>query len=232
MRTDGSEKYIARVEKSIFDAHAEAFTRKYGDDVTDEKLKAANEIQWPGLRPWTDYLHEIFQKFGISLAGVSLLDVGVGLGKANIELYSQCKSLMLTDISKKMLKSARAHYPHAGFTTCSAKELQGIAHSSFDVYTSFRTYQSSLFDITRSLRSDRRVLNANGIFIISVPIMFVKNNGTVRVGLLRQGDEDPSPEYAMEVAKSIESTAIRLQFKNVSCITGESPFKHYIVGHK
>lgn len=232
VRTDGSKKYIAKAEKTIFEARADAFTRKYGNDVADEKLKPLEEILLPDLRPWTDYLYDIFRRLNINLSGVSLLDVGIGLGKANVELYRQCKSLMLTDISKKMLRSTRSLYPHASFATCSAEDLQGIAHSSFDVYTSFRTYQSSLFDITRALRSARRVLNANGIFIISVPIMFVKNDGSVRAGLLRQGDEDPSPEYAIEMAKGIASTAIRLQFKNVRCVIGESPFEHYIIGHK
>lgn len=232
VRTDGSKEYIKKTERKIFRARAEAFGMKYGDGAADEKLIAPDKIQLKNLRPWTDYLNEIFQQYSINLSGLSLLDVGIGPGTANVDLYSQCKSLMLTDISEKTLKSARSIYPKAASIVCSAENLEGIAYAAFDVYASFRTYQSSLFDITRALREARRVLNGNGFFIISVPIMFVKEDGSVRHGLLRHGDKDPSDEYACEVVNRIASTAKRLQFKNVTCSTDISPFEHYIIGYK
>lgn len=130
------------------------------------------------------------------------------------------------------LKIAKDSLSHAETIVANAEDLS-IIDKKYNLYLSFRTYQSTLFDYRAALHEAYRILNRRGIFIISIPIMFPKEDGSIAKGLLRPGNKEIKPDmcYANEVASSIASTAQCLQFNNVS-IDDRSPFELFIIGER
>lgn len=216
------------IHKKIFLARAHAFTVKYAEAREDEKLLDPQELKIPDLRHWSDYLNDIIDEYSLEINALHVMDVGAGNGQANIEIYRSINSLKLVDISEKALSIAKKSIPQAVIIVASAEELTVIPDDSINVYFSFRTFQSTLFDVKAALHEAYRVLARNGVLIISIPTMFPMKDGTVSRGLLRQGERKPSEKYAHEVAKGIADTAKILAFKDVR-VDDRSPFELYVL---
>jgi len=222
-----------QIKEKVFHARSHAYTIKYSQPIEDEKLIPPHKLQVEELRSWTDYLNDILVENSISLFISRVLDVGAGHGQANKDLYSNLNNLVLVDISSKALEFAKKDLPMATIFEDSAEALSHIQNETIDIYFSFRTYQSTLFDIRASLHEAYRVLNRRGIFIISIPILFPKKDGTVAKGLLRPGvsSDETNMEYASNVASAIIERAECLQFQNVR-FDHRSPYEFFIIGEK
>lgn len=221
------------IEQCVFNARAHAFTVKYSEPVEDEKLQKPEEIKFPDLKKWSFYFKSMLLENLISIDHSKILDVGAGHSQANIDLYRNIEILNLVDISEKALAHAKASLPQANIYIENAENIASIKKDSIDIYLSFRTYQSTLFDTRAALHEAYRVLVHKGIFIISIPVMFPKSDGTVAQGLLKPGkdEEQPSMEYANFITESIASKARTLNFRNVR-IDRRSPFEFYIIGER
>jgi SAM-dependent methyltransferase len=219
------------VRDAVFRARAHAFTMKYSQPREDEKMIPPSDLKVAGLAAWTSYVSEILTGLSINVDRDRLIDVGAGHAQANVELYRDAKNLTLVDISADALALAKHSLPLARTFNASAEDLTGIGNDSVDVYFSFRTYQSTLFDIRSALHEAYRILSRKGWLVLSIPIMYLKKDGTVAKGLLRSGSEEPSIEYASQVAQRIADAASCLQFQSVR-VDERSPFELFIVGER
>ncbi len=220
-----------RIRDSAFRARAHAFTVKYSQPKEDEKLVAPGRLKVEGLAPWTTYLSEILEEMSIDIGSDRLIDVGAGHAQANVDLYRGARFVTLVDISVDALTFARESLPHAKTVHANAEDLSGIRNDSVDVYFSFRTYQSTLFDVRFALHEAYRILSRKGRLILSIPIMYPKEDGTVAQGLLRPGTKETSMDYAIQVAQRIAETAASLQFQ-LARVDDRSPFELFIVGQR
>jgi uncharacterized protein len=217
------------IREKVFYARSHAFTVKYSEPKEDEKLIIPKDINIQNLQHWTHYLFEILKENSILLDDLQVLDVGAGNGHANVDLYKSIRNLRLVDVSAKSLAFAKEKIPCADIIEASAEDLNQIMNDSIDIYFSFRTYQSTLFDIRAALHEAYRVLTRKGVLIISIPIMFPKKDGSIAKGLLRPGGKEPDMEYALKVAHGVADMATCLQFKNVR-VDDRSPFELFIIG--
>lgn len=156
-------------------ARAKAFTVKYADPGQDEKLVDISQINIEGLKEWDEYFKELAKDLKIDdFNSIDVLNVGIGNGHADHKLLKNCVSSIGVDISTKALEYARAKLPNMSLYECAAEDMNIILNSTIDLYLSFRTYQSSLFDRRASLHEAYRVLRNGGIAIVSIPIMYLK----------------------------------------------------------
>lgn len=166
---------------ALADARGWAFERKYGDRTQDDDERFTEEISL-----WVDEIKGLLKdvmKVG-DLGTKVALNVGIGNGSEGKGLYDCFKRFIGVDISERALEQAEQHYPflqaenqssfleeeerHAAICT-SAERLLKIGNRSIDVYLSFRTYQSTLFDKSRALYAAYKVLKPGGVVLISVP---------------------------------------------------------------
>lgn len=221
-----------KIDNFIDLARETAYTLKYSSPREDEKLTPIDRIKLPNISPWEKYFINILRENEIiDYYNYRLLDVGIGNGYTTENLYRNCTKLIGIDISRKALEFAKKKFPHARLIQNQAEDLCDIPNSSIDLFFAFRVFQSSLFDKRVALCEAYRVLTSGGLIIISIPIMFLKNDGKVLSGLIPPNQNEPSMEYALSVAESIKNLMDTLNFQNLS-ISKDSPFELYVVGRR
>jgi len=218
-------------------ARETAFTTKYAAPKEDEKLEDVTNFNVEGISDWQIYLHHYLSTLGISeVSNIEVLDVGIGNAYASQIFLTKCASLTGIDISQSALTYAKDKLPNARLEIGSAENLENVKSFSIDLYVSFRTYQSTLFDVKESLHEAYRVLAIGGAIIISIPIMYLKKDDTGKIqnvlkGLIPQGASVPSFDYAMQVSERI---TVYMKILGFSCteIYYDSPFEIYIGARK
>ena len=98
---------------------------------------------------------------------------------------------------------------------CSAEDLSNIKTSSVDLYLPFRTFQSTLVDRRAAVHEAYRVLRKGGVAIISIPILYLKENGEALQGLIPPDSYKPKIEYAKEIVKRIKEYMEIINFYKV-----------------
>jgi len=226
-----------KVSELVEAARETAFTSKYAAPKEDEKLEKISGIKLEGIAEWQTYLQTFLSKIGISeVKNIEVLDVGIGNAYASQVFLSRCANLTGVDVSQEALNYAKDKLYDANLQIGSAEDLTNIKPFTVDLYISLRTYQSTLFDIKESLHEAYRVLAKGGGIVISIPIMYLKKDDAGNIlnvlkGLMPQGSNEPSFDYAMEISKKIESYLNILGFRDVE-ISAESPFEIYIGARK
>jgi len=129
---------------------------------------------------WDEEILSIFDDLAINLSLCRVLDVGCGNGLELPTLFSGAKDLIVADISKEMLQKCKNVLDRVKTIHAPAENLAGIASGSIDLYVSFRTFQSSLFNINAAIREAHRVLAQDGVFIISIANGFVDFSTNVK----------------------------------------------------
>ena len=221
-----------KIDLYIDSAREKAYSLKYAEPKEDEKLIPIGRIKINKIMPWENYITNILKDQGLADYYVyRILDIGIGNGFATENFYRNCKNLTGVDISSKALKYAKQKHPSARLINNQAEDLHGINNSSIDIVFAFRVFQSSLFDKRMALCEVFRVLSSGGIIIISIPIMFLKENGDILSGLIPHDQKEPSMEFALSIAKSFKDLMETLNFKNVD-ISNKSPYELYISGKR
>ena len=108
-------------------------------------------------------------------------------------------------------------------------DLKEIKNSSFDLYLSLRTYQSTLFEIENSVFEAYRVLRPGGSIIISVSNAHKAKDSIVQ-GILRGNGKEVDFDLPYSIANQIRSNLTRLSFQNIGLSTGYNEI--YIFGVK
>jgi ubiquinone/menaquinone biosynthesis C-methylase UbiE len=230
--------YYCNIDGSILhdrlkEARAIAFTNKYSEPSNeDEKLIELEKINVDGIQSWEKYFYRVLKQLDINnINDLDVLDVGIGHGATCKNLYKNIKSIKAVDISEKALSNAKYLIPHVEIYVNDAEDLISIPTSSIDLYLSFRTYQSTLFDKRDAIHEAYRVLRTGGICIISIPFMYLKSDGEVLQGLIPPGSKEISVEYAIDIAERIEKLLKTLNFKHTG-ISRVSPFEIYVYGKR
>jgi SAM-dependent methyltransferase len=98
-----------------------------------------------------------------------VLDIGCGTGYGTAELAQHARSATGIDVAAEAIGYARAHYPlvNATFLAASATALP-FSPASFDLITAFEVIEH-LDNWHELLIEARRLLHADGIFLVSTP---------------------------------------------------------------
>jgi SAM-dependent methyltransferase/nucleoside phosphorylase len=152
--------------EKLREIRADYFTQKYSSYTYSHDLR--------GVFPqWADEIHSILEALEVNVSRCRVLDVGIGNGLEIPDVFSEAHELIGVDVSKPMLDRCAALYQGVQTIHAAAEDLREIASGSIDLYASFRTYQSSLFDINAAIREAHRVLVREGVFVASIANGFV-----------------------------------------------------------
>lgn len=99
--------------------------------------------------------------------GRRVLDLGCGTGYGTADLAKVASSAMGLDLAPEAIAYAARHFPSARFLTGSANAVPFVS-ASFDLVTAFEVIEH-LHDWRALLSEARRVLESNGLLIVSTP---------------------------------------------------------------
>lgn len=222
------DKSADEVKAVLQAARATAFSRKYAEPREDEKIVDVSKIQIKGIKAWDVYFTELLDELGVKEYNqLDILDVGIGNGHAEEPFLSQLHSFKAVDISDEALQYADKKCSQMTRFVCVAEDLNQIPNNSVDLYMSLRTYQSTLFNRRAALHEAYRVLRNGGIIVLSIPIMYLQEDGRALAGLIPPGATAPSMEYARQLAERIKEYLTILNFRDVKTYE-RSPFEIFL----
>jgi SAM-dependent methyltransferase len=221
-----------QINTVIDNAREKAFTIKYAEPKEDEKITELSKIKIDNLSHWESYFYALLKKLKLDkFETYEILDIGIGNGSTVKNLYKNTQNVIGIDISKKALDYAIKILPNVRLIHNQAEFLRDIPNCSIDLVLGFRVFQSSLLDTRTSLCEAYRVLNSGGYLIMSIPIMFLKEDGTVLKGLIPPGQSTPTLEYAESIVERFRELLDTLNFICID-VDRNSPFEYYITAKR
>lgn len=221
-----------KIDSYIDTAREKAYSLKYAIPKEDEKIVKINEIKINNIMRWENYIIDLLKSQNLEdYYNYRILDIGIGNGFSTESFYQNCKKMIGVDISRKALEYAKQKHPNARLINNQAEDLKDIPNNSIDIIFAFRVFQSTLLDKKMALCEAFRVLSSGGILIISIPIMFRKENGDILFGLIPPDQDQPSMEYALLIAQEFKDLIMTMNFMEVN-ISKDSPFELYIRGKR
>lgn len=195
--------------KLIKEAISIGYDKRYCRDDKLENERNVNQYQF------TNSFWGILKDLNIekSYKNKKIIIVGIGDGSEGKFLYRKVKNLVITDIAPNSLCRARQILPHAKVYQEEASNLKSMVNNSFDLYVSLRTYQSTYFDISKSLQEAKRILKNNGAIIISVACGYINKRNEFIYGLFdpHNGNfEINRPDFFLQI---IRNNLEKLSFK-------------------
>lgn len=206
-------KYKLEYEKAnsiVYDVISEAFNDKY---ATYNYLADTRSLD----SAWKDHFLSIYKQVdNNNLSMKHILNIGVGSGYEAVALFSKCPYITFVDIAQDGLEKLKEELPQSKIIMSSADDLSTIPDSSYNLYVSLRTYNSSFFDIKKALAEANRVLESNASIIISVANGFL-NSKEHRIipGLIIPGTDFVDIYRGMDTVEMIQTGLFQLGFKNI-----------------
>jgi SAM-dependent methyltransferase len=214
---------IEDIQRCLSEARSKVYDTKYARRETSE------DERYVDFRGWQGGLRQLLADIGVrELGRLDVIDVGIGNGNENPDFFSDFKTLTGVDTSRESLDRASRLMPFMKPIHGEAENLEGIATSSYDLYLSLRTYQSSYFDISEATFEAARVLRNRGVAVISVPNVYV-DKGKISKGLQKYAGSTLDPHYGWELADRIRRALHQAEFD--AWIT-KGLFEIYIVGER
>ena len=213
----------AKLTEFLREARSDAFDQKYADYTYENDARRIEER-------WKKEFVGIMKRFKIyDYPKRKILNVGFGNGLEGVDLFEACRSFTAVDTGPASLRRAQSRFPRATFKHDAAELLQTIEDESQDIYVSLRTYQSSLFDISESVRQAYRVLVPGGVLVISIANAYLEENALIR-GLMPHGSKIVDGERAYKLIDHIRHSLGRLRFNEIGVHSGKA--EEYIFGKK
>lgn len=159
-----------------------AFNKKYALYDYKNDIRSLNNN-------WCENFFQICKDLSCDLENENIINVGVGSGTEAINLFKGCKKITFVDIASDGLKNIKKIYPNSKIVVSSADNLKIINDNEYDIYISLRTFNSSFFNIEKSLTEAKRVLKAKSKIIISIANGFLSINSEIIPGLIIPGTD-------------------------------------------
>lgn len=211
-----SNKYNINYEKAmniINEGLKYAFNEKYSSYDYHNDVRSIDNS-------WKENFISICEKMiNGSINNINVLDVGVGSGNEATILFSNCKDITFVDIAPSGLKKIKDKLPQSKIINSIAESLPFL-DDTYDLYVSLRTYNSSFFDVKKSLSEAYRVLKHNGAIIISIANGFLnsKENNIIS-GLIIQGLEFIDIYRGIDMIRDLSKEFSNNNFKNINIYT-------------
>ena len=217
---DYTEMYMT-IQKVL----SSAFNTKYGSYSYENDTRSVD-------KSW----HERFQNILCSVVNsplhtIKIIDVGVGSGHEAIKLFSDYDNVTFIDIARDGLRIIESQMPKSKTYMLNAEQLTNISSSTYDLYVSLRTYNSSFFDIVKALNEAFRVLKEDGKIIISIANGFLRiENKTIIPGLIIPRTDFVDIYRGVNIAKNIRNIMQQIGFYKINIIPSEAEI--YITAKK
>lgn len=214
--------------REIKDTLQEARSRAYDDKYAE--ADAAQDARSLDPTGWEAELYQILRYLGMDQASrLDFLNVGISNGSEWTDFFESARRIVGVDVSPASLKIASKRHPKIETVQSDAADLSEIESDSFDVYLSLRTYQSTLFDITKSVLEAARVLRPNGLFVVSLSDAHRVGNEVVR-GILSSDSRQVDRDHPYILAEKIRRSLTSLGFTHLGIRTGQ--FEVYVYGRR
>ncbi len=208
----------------IMAARRFAFDKKYKDYTYDIDTRGLDDH-------WKQEIQGILRDRGHpNYANDRIINVGIGNGLEGVGLFDSVSQFIGVDLAESSLEAAKRHLPRALFLRLDAENLDKIESGSQDIYVSFRTYQSTYFDITSAQREACRVVRQGGVVLISIANGFLGPDRTVIPGLVIPRTRVVDPNRPFELAERIRRRLAAWRFEDVGIKTGRDEI--YIWGRR
>ena len=206
---------LQEIKKIVREARATAFEHKYADRTEQD------DERYTDIKRWEAEFQSLLSDLDIlDINTKKVINIGIGNGLEAKGLFDKIEEFIGVDISRKALEKSKKCYPKMKPLINDAEDLCDIESDSQDVYISLRTYQSTLFDIKTALLEAYRILKLGGTILISIPYVFVEENGRVVKGLLIPETDEIDPDLPYDLIDRIRKMLNRLNFDAIGIRTG------------
>lgn len=182
-----------------------AFNKKYALYDYKNDIRSLNNN-------WSENFFQICKDLSCDLENENIINVGVGSGTEAINLFKSCKKITFVDIASDGLKNIKKIYPNSKIVVSSADNLKIINDNEYDIYISLRTFNSSFFNIEKSLTEAKRVLKEKSKIIISIANGFLSVNSEIILGLIIPGTDFVDIYKGIDCANNIIDFMSKLGF--------------------
>ena len=211
-----ANKYNIKYEDAmnlISDGLKYAFNEKYASYNYRDDARSLDD-------GWKEHFISICEELiNDSINDKKILDVGVGSGNEATILFSNCNDITFVDIAPIGLQKIKNKIKHAKIINSTAEKLPFL-DDRYDLYVSLRTYNSSFFDVKKSLAEAYRVLTHNGAIILSIANGFLscKENKIIS-GLIIPGIDFIDIYRGIDTVRNLSKEFSNNKFKNINIYT-------------
>ncbi len=219
-----TQEAAQRCSDLLREARAAAFDEKYADYTYEKDARGLGDF-------WQHELRDILRSLrAADYPQRRVVDVGIGNGLEGRGLLDTVRYLTIVDVAPKSLDRAQACLPTAIAVRADAENLTTISTGSQDIYLSLRTYQSSFFDISQSIRQAHRVVRQGGLVVTSISNGFLGEDGALIPGHIIPRSTAVDRDRPFHVAEVIRQKLTRLRFEEVGIRTGVAEI--YVYGRR
>jgi SAM-dependent methyltransferase len=204
---------LTELKRLLLRAKGFAFDQKYADQDYTQNARGIGEFWRPEIRDIMRMLK------ADDFSGRRIVNVGIGNGIEAEGLFDKAKHFLGVDIAPKSLDAASRRIPQGRFVCADGEDLGEIRTGSQDIYVSFRAYQSSYFDVSKSLREAYRVVRPGGIVLISVANGYI-SDGALIPGMLIPRSTVVNRDRPYELVDKIRRKLSLLRFEEIGIRTG------------
>lgn len=207
------EKYKLGIEETnnlVSSVMSKAFDEKYSTYNYSNDARSLN-IDWKN-----NFLSVYDKLFTSSINNKKILDIGVGSGNEAIALFSECSEITFVDIAPHGLENIKKQIPNSNVVVSRAENLLELENNRYDLYVSLRTYNSSFFDMKKSISEAYRVLQKDGVVIISIANGFLcPENKYIIPGLIIPGTEFVDIYRGFDMIKELFADLLKNGFEDI-----------------
>ena len=199
--------------KLISDGLKYAFNEKYSSYNYSDDVRSLDTN-------WKDNFISICESLiNKSIKDEKILDVGVGSGNEATILFSDCTDITFVDIAPIGLQKIKNKMKNAKIINSMAENLPFL-EDTYDLYVSLRTYNSSFFNVKKSLSEAYRVLKPKGGIIVSIANGFLnsKDNNIIS-GLIVPGLDFIDIYRGIDIVRNLSKEFLDNNFKNIQIYT-------------
>ncbi len=189
-----------------------AFNKKYALYDYKNDVRSINNH-------WSDTFFKACKELSGDLFNENIIDVGVGSGNEASKLFKNCKRITFVDIAPDGLKKIKKIIPQSKIIVSSAENLEMINNNEYDIYISLRTFNSSFFNIEKTLNEAKRILKSNSRIMISIANGFLSSNSSIIPGLIIPGTDFVDIYKGLDSIKNLINIMSRLGFEKFKLLT-------------